>query len=516
MQTFMTKSIVLQRQSAKVEQSTYSGTEESLLRFLGYCHFVHRVRQPDLSQFENVSLVQQYLDWLLETRELQPKTVGQCLTTAIHVLQFLHSEHALPNHNYQDIPNVQLLRQLRRQVQALVKPHPPTHEQLASMQRWLPWQQIVGTLQQLRSEYTALSMGQIARARLLMKFLMVAFYVYFPPVRAGPIRELELAVSLVQVDGVWHLDLRKYKTFKKYGPVITELHSELLPAVNEYVGEHGRVLLLKTTKHQHVFMNSKGTPFSKSTWTVWLQNIFAERNQGQRISANLLRDSFVTYVYSQNVSDRLKQSIAASMGHTVQTAERQYNRATAQERRQAGLDLASQFVATLCGEPQQPDLPQERHPEGQQQKQPLEEEVFAVERLLAKRRFKGHVQYLVQWTGYGPEANSWTNESDILDKQLIAAFVATEQEGKTRPEVATREARKQKQRSTGKRQRSGKAAVVYEVERVVRTRTGPHGTEYLVKWLGYSSKDNTWEPESSFQPTEEERELTHEARMQDW
>jgi len=50
---------------------------------------------------------------------------------------------------------------------------------------------------------------------------MIAFYCYFPPVRARPIRQLEWKTSLNFIQGKWFLDLRKYKTYNKYGPLIT-------------------------------------------------------------------------------------------------------------------------------------------------------------------------------------------------------------------------------------------------------------------------------------------------------
>lgn len=37
------------------------------------------------------------------------------------------------------------------------------------------------------------------------------------------------------------------------------------------------------------------------------------QHTGQKISSNLLRDSFVTHVYSANVSQELKESIARCM-----------------------------------------------------------------------------------------------------------------------------------------------------------------------------------------------------------
>jgi hypothetical protein len=90
-----------------------------------------------------------------------------------------------------------------------------------------------------------------------------------------------------------------------------------------------------------------GNPFSPSLWTARLQSIFAEHNSGTRISTNLLRDSFVTYAYASGISQNLKASIAGFMGHSVETAQRVYNRATAAEQQRPGVDYATQLARSI-------------------------------------------------------------------------------------------------------------------------------------------------------------------------
>ena len=160
------------------------------------------------------------------------------------------------------------------------------------MQKWLPWDDIVKTLSELENDYLNAPLNTVERARYLMEYLMVGLYVYFPPVRAGPIRELEIGESLLQVNDKWHLDLRKYKTYKIYGPVVSELHADLVDPVNSYLDTYRRMLLQQGDDHRYVFVNRSGMPFTSSAWTSALQAIF-HRKTGQKISANLLRDSLI-------------------------------------------------------------------------------------------------------------------------------------------------------------------------------------------------------------------------------
>lgn len=222
----MTAPLVLRRQSSKVAQDTVEGTTQCALRFLGYCYRHRGRRQVSLALLLDVARYEQFLQWLLEARQLALRTLLQYLNCAINVAKFLTRDEAL----------------------------------------------------------------------------------------------------LRTADGSWRVDLRKYETFKFYGPVNAVLHESLCAAVEEYITEC-RTLLLRhgqdsagdgtgsraadtdsdaeqqqdASDHAYVFVNGDGQPFGKSAWTTRLQDIFARRNDGQRISPNILRDSFVTYAYSRGI-----------------------------------------------------------------------------------------------------------------------------------------------------------------------------------------------------------------------
>jgi hypothetical protein len=52
--------------------------------------------------------------------------------------------------------------------------------------------------------------------------------------------------------------------------------------------------------------------------------------------------------------------------------------------------------------------------------------VFTIDRIMAKRRYRNQVQYLIRWRGYGEEADSWEPEREIKDcTEIVARFNAT-------------------------------------------------------------------------------------------
>ena len=92
--------------------------------------------------------------------------------------------------------------------------------------------------------------------------------------------------------------------------------------------------------HRYVFVSRKGEPFSSAYFSTFLAKRLYKMT-GQHVSANGLRSSFITYFYGSGASanQQLRESVAQVMRHSVNEAERTYDRRNDGQKKQRGLKV---------------------------------------------------------------------------------------------------------------------------------------------------------------------------------
>merc|ERR1711874_671942 len=90
------------------------------------------------------------------------------------------------------------------------------------------------------------------------------------------------------------------------------------------------------------------------------------------------------------------------------------------------------------------------------------------------RETNGMTEYKVRWVGWSPKHDSWLSEEELNCPELLKKFLKTLEALEKQED--------------------------WQVEKILDEREKKKGKiEYLVQWLGWGPKYNTWEPEENLE-----------------
>ncbi|XP_068081276.1 chromobox protein homolog 5 isoform X1 [Anabrus simplex] len=141
------------------------------------------------------------------------------------------------------------------------------------------------------------------------------------------------------------------------------------------------------------------------------------------------------------------------------------------------------------------------------------EEEYEVEKVVDSKIVRGQTQYKIRWKGFSPENDTWEPEEDLNCPELIQEFLKSQPEeakgkdsknkkrgGKTsaaEPKSKKKKKDSEEETAEGEDEEEDEEKV-YEVEKVVEVHFKKNGKrEFLIRWKGFSSNDDTWEPEEN-------------------
>ena len=144
-------------------------------------------------------------------------------------------------------------------------------------------------------------------------------------------------------------------------------------------------------------------------------------------------------------------------------------------------------------------------------KKPRKQDLVRTHEVAAVMDHRGDVnarEYRVRWKGYGEEADTWESEQNFHDTQTITRYWKFLKDKQTASLQSTEQSPSPptigRTPLTNLRNKSGrkKQKEQFVVEEILSHRGAGGKLEFLVKWEGYGSELNSWEPLKSFQGTD--------------
>ncbi|XP_058799952.1 myb-like protein X [Phymastichus coffea] len=160
------------------------------------------------------------------------------------------------------------------------------------------------------------------------------------------------------------------------------------------------------------------------------------------------------------------------------------------------------------------------HKKEEKHDEEAEEEEYEVEKIVDQRTIKGRRQFLVRWKGYSEESDTWENEKDLNCDRLIEEFLTEQEENepineekKDKNEKTTKikkqnknfknqkknkksESKEDKNNDNDQDAENSTGSIEYEVARIIEVYfKKDKSREFLIRWKGFSAKEDTWEPE---------------------
>ena len=349
LKSFYSRPLNPKRHGNACKPVTIEKLEERVLVYFKFLRSVKGYSFPELKHMENADLVQEFCEYLLsDERKLKSLTVSRYLCSFIKVFQYLHKEESVFEQEKSSC--LSKFRALQKQLEFDAR-----REEKKSIpnRTGINYEDILMVARKILHDFEDLS-NSIDKARTLMNFCVMLLYVHltgrckeFVSLRIIDSERLAETIEgnflVNQPDSKLVLLCREYKTSKVYGTDRTELDEPNLEYYIRLYIDRFRTKLLQGNSHDYFLVNHHGGPFSTSSFNKYVGNIF-EKYCDFRVGINDMRHSLVTYFLSLSESkdEKLSESLAAVMKHTVRTQRRFYDKRTLAQKKEPALRFLAQ------------------------------------------------------------------------------------------------------------------------------------------------------------------------------
>ena len=269
-------------------RATYGSTLVNLPKKMG-------IDSPNLSFFD-----QQYK--ILSFLSNETETKRKSILAALYALT--------SNKYYQElmIKDTQFVNKLYREQQKSKKEE----------RNWLDWNDILKKYNEMKTEIEPILKLKNINDESFFKintFVLFSMFVLFPPRRVMDYSEMKLRNHDTKTDNYIvknQMIFHKYKTFSSYGKQQFTINSDLQNLIAKWK---------KINTHDYLILNSKFKQCDGPQITRILNNIFDDKDKDKRVSANMIRHSYLTHFYSGQMPPLTEmEELAQKMGHSINTA----------------------------------------------------------------------------------------------------------------------------------------------------------------------------------------------------
>ncbi|CAH0584312.1 unnamed protein product [Chrysodeixis includens] len=148
-----------------------------------------------------------------------------------------------------------------------------------------------------------------------------------------------------------------------------------------------------------------------------------------------------------------------------------------------------------------------KHKKRKSERNAVEEE-YEVLKIVDSKRIKGKLHYLIRWKGYSADSDTWEPENTVSCPELINKYNDEKENSKNKELKSDKKNNKRKAKKETKvpakraknewDESNADENAEYEVDRILEVRHKKNGKrEFFIHWKGWSSKYDSWEPESN-------------------
>ena len=372
-----------QHDDALKEVSYNVNKEGNFLRFLGYCHRIHKSkRTPNLNLYCDYELFTDYLAWLDEQAVLAGKTCALPMSkfaraaAAVAAVKFLHWDKSHED-NFADVALVRKYRKLLKDLMYhkkanypdLDKDQVPNWVELPELRAaWFAFEtKLINTVPEKDADYCE----RLEYAKQFQQYVVMSLWLGMPPVRSQVLRSLvytgnEPPTSPKDPNRIYFCDKKQtyciwapqQKTSKNTirGAITLALpRATFVPILKEYLETHWPLLRSvgsanKEEQDSHLLLSCKGRAMSQQVFSQYAKGMW-EQHTGKPMPAKLIRDVVVTDLGTRGQPEEVWESYGFMMSHTRRTQQAVYDKRNHTQRTQMALkDIADQLKLLPGGE----------------------------------------------------------------------------------------------------------------------------------------------------------------------